>query len=89
MITVGTFEEMLQNWSSEFVLKVLQADVLMAKSKPIGTDYEGDNFIDRLVEENSHNDIKKIHYLAVSDLHVYQCNKELSDYVVRFNWEKY
>ena len=79
MINVSTFQEMLKSCNDlDFVLKVIQADVILSKSRPKKRDYTTkDGFLNRLIEKHSHNDIEKKHYDAAIRLYTYQAIKDL------------
>lgn len=80
MISVDTFEEMLEKISDhDFILKVIQAGVILSKSRPIEDDFkEKGNFVRRLVSENYHNEIYEEHYNYAVELFNYEQLKELN-----------
>ena len=80
MISVDTFEEMLEKISDhDFLLKVIQADVILSKSNPIEDDLkEPGNFVRRLVSETYHNDIGEAHYNYAVELFNYEQLKVLN-----------
>lgn len=79
MITNETFIEMLEKIDDkDFILKVIQANVILCKSAPIEEDFESPgNYVQRLVIENAHNDIKKEHYDYALDIFEYENFKSL------------
>jgi len=79
MFNVETFEEMLDKIPDrDFILKVIQAEVILTKSEPIEDDFkERGNFVRRLTEDNYHNGILEEHYNYAVELFEYEQLKEI------------
>ena len=80
MINVDTFKMLYDAFEDkDYVLKVIQANVIMSKSaiEPSDMQAEG-NFLKRLVAENAHNGILKEHYDFAVELYIYQEIKDLN-----------
>lgn len=79
MLSVETFEEMLEKIPDrDFILKVIQAGVILSKSRIIKNDVKKKgNFLRRLVDENYHNDIHEEHYNYAIELFNYEQLKAL------------
>ena len=76
MINTETFNELINNVPPDFALKVVQANVIASKTKPIDSDFDGDGrFLARLITENAHNGITKEHYDFAVELYTYQSIK--------------
>jgi len=80
MIQEDTFREMLEKIDDkDFILKTIQADVILTKATLQESDYDKEgNFVKRLSEENCHNDITPEHYNYAVSLFTYQNCKSLS-----------
>jgi hypothetical protein len=82
VLRTDTFEEMLEKiHDKDFILKVIQAGVVLCKSKPLASEMVSGSptFLKRVVDENEHNDLEEKHYLAFIDLFYYEAAKDFSD----------
>lgn len=83
MINEETFKEMLSHFpdDADFVLKVVQADVILTKSTPKNEHYDKtpeETYVEYLVREHAHNGITKNHYDFAVALSIYQNMKDLN-----------
>ena len=82
MIEEETFKKMLTNFPDDmdFVLKVIQADVIASKTTPKDEHLDpnsGESYLDFLVKSSHHNNITIEHYNFAVELYEYQCFKML------------